>query len=289
MSSVFSSWKNLRRTPYQSLTALFVVITTFFMVFVLSTFLYLGNQILNYFETRPQILVFFDAAVTDAEATAQAQLLGTLDQVEEIVITGKTDAYAAYQEENQDEPLLLELLTPDLFPVSFSVTAKTPAGLAQISQEIAKLDGIDTIDYRQDVIQEFLGWTNLIRNVGLATCALFAIQFILVIMVVTAMKVASRRRSINIMSILGAGSLTIKGTFIREGMWLGLIGSLIAFGLNYALVYYLTPAINDFLGEIQILPLSLQFLSIQAGVGCLSAVLLAGFSAWLATTRLIKK
>lgn len=289
MSSVFSSWKNLRRTPYQSLTALFVVITTFFMVFVLSTFLYLGNQILTYFETRPQILVFFDASVTDAEATAQAQLLGTLDQVEEIVITGKSDAYNTYKEENQDEPLLLELLTPDLFPVSFSVTAKTPAGLEQISQEIKKLDGIDTIDYRQDVINEFLSWTNLIRNVGLATCALFAIQFVLVIMVVTAMKVASRRRSINIMSILGAHSLTIKGTFIREGMWLGLIGSLIAFGLNYALIIYLTPTINSFLGEIQVLPLDTQFLCIQAGVGCVIAVLLAGFSAWLATTRLIKK
>lgn len=289
MSTVFSSWKNLRRTPYQSLTALMVVITTFFMVFVFSTFLHLGDKILNYFETRPQILVFFKTEVTDEQATAEAELLSKLEQVETVTITGKNDAFISYKEENQDEPLLLELLTPDLFPVSLSVNAKTPAGLNQIRQEIEKLNGIDTVDYRQDVIEEFLGWTNLIRNIGLFTCALFAVQFILVIMVITGMKVASRRRSINIMSILGANRSTIKGTFIRESMWLGLVGSLIAFGLSYLLLAYATPAISNFLGEIEILPLTWQFLLIQAAAGCLGAVLLAAFSAWLSTTRLIKK
>ncbi|MDO5561263.1 MAG: permease-like cell division protein FtsX [bacterium] len=289
MSTVFSSWKNLRRTPYQSLTALMVVITTFFMVFVFSTFLHLGNKILNYFETRPQILVFFKTEVTDEQATAEAELLSKLEQVETVTITGKNDAFISYKEENQDEPLLLELLTPDLFPVSLSVNAKTPEGLSQIRQEIEKLDGIDTVDYRQDVIEEFLGWTNLIRNIGLFTCALFAMQFILVIMVITGMKVASRRRSINIMSILGANRSTIKGTFIRESMWLGLVGSLIAFGLSYLLLWYATPAISGFLGEIQVLPLTWQFLLIQAVAGCLGAVFLAAFSAWLSTTRLIKK
>lgn len=289
MSAVFSSWKNLRRTPYQSLTALMVVITTFFMVFVFSTVLYLGNQILNYFETRPQILVFFKTEVTDEQATAEAQLLSQLDQVETVTIIGKSDAFASYKKENQDEPLLLELLTPDLFPVSLSVNAKSPEGLNQIRQEIEKLDGIDTVDYRQDVIEEFLGWTNLIRNVGLAACALFAIQFILVIMVITGMKVANRRRSINIMSILGANRSTIKGTFIRESMWLGLIGSLFAFGLSYLLLWYVTPAVSNFLGDIKVLPLSWQFLTLQAAAGCLGAVLLAAFSAWLSTTRLIKK
>ncbi|NCB49046.1 MAG: hypothetical protein EOM55_05500, partial [Clostridia bacterium] len=113
MSAVFSSWKNLRRTPYQSLTALLVVMTTFFMVFVFSTFLHLGNKVLHYFETRPQILVFFKTSVTDAQASEEAKLLATLDQVDGVKITGKTDAFNLYKEENANEPLLLELLTPD--------------------------------------------------------------------------------------------------------------------------------------------------------------------------------
>ncbi len=289
MSAVFSSWKNLRRTPYQSLTALFVVMTTFFMVFVFSTFLQLGNKVLNYFETRPQILVFFKTDVTDAEASEEAKLLATLDQVDGIKITGKTDAFNLYKEENAGEPLLLELLTPDLFPVSLSVSAKTPEGLEKIRQEISKLDGIDSVDYREDVINEFLNWTNLVRNIGLAVCALFAVQFVLVIVVITGMKVSGRRKSINIMSILGASRAAIKGTFIRESMILGLIGSLIAFGGNYLLLYYAAPAINAFLGEMNVLPLTWQFIVAQAAGGCLGAMALAAFSAWLATTRLIRK
>lgn len=289
MTAVFSSWKNLRRTPYQSLTALLVVMTTFFMVFVFGTFLHLGDKVLHYFETRPQILVFFKTDVTDAQATAEANLLATLEQVDNVNIIGKSEAFASYKEENADEPLLLELLTPDLFPVSLSVSAKTPEGLAQIRQEIEKLEGVDTVDYRQDVVAEFLSWTNLIRNIGYAVCALFAVQFVLVIMVITGMKVSSRRRSINIMSILGASRWTIKKTFIHEGMILGFFGSLVAFGLNYGLLIYITPKLTAFLGEIQVLPLSWQYLCAQAVVGCGAAALLAAFSAWLATTRLIRK
>ncbi len=291
MSNVFSSWKNLRRAPYQSLTALLVVITTFFVVFILSTFLYLGNQVLKYFETRPQILVFFETTVTDAEATAQAQLLRTLSQVNDVRIIGKSEAHQNYLAQHQDDQLLRELLheNENMFPVSLSITAKTPAGLDQIRQEIEKLDGVETIDYRQDVIKAFLSWTDLLRKIGFAICGLFTVQFVLVIMVITAMKVSGRRRSINIMSILGASGFTIKGTFIREGMWLGFIGSLIAFLLNYGLLLYLTPTINSFLGEIKVLPLSFNFLILQVSLGSILAIMLAGFSAWLATTRLIKK
>ncbi len=289
MSSVFSSWKSLRRTPYQNLTALLVVITTFFMVFIFSTFLHVGDKILNYFETRPQILVFFETEVTDAEATAQADLLRKLSQVEAVTVVGKSEAFQTYKEENADEPLLLELLTPDLFPVSLTISAKDPAGLEQIRQEIEKLDHVDTIDYREDVVNEFLSWTNLIRNIGLSVCGLFAVQFILVIMVITGMKVSGRRRSINIMSVLGANRWSIKGIFIREGMILGLIGSVIAFGLSWLTIYYATPMITNFLGEIEVLPLAWQFLVMQGTIGALGAMLLAAFSAWLATTRLIRK
>ncbi len=288
-SIVFSSWKNLRRTPYQSMTALFVVITTFFMVFAFSTAVVVGEIVLNYFETRPQILIFFKPEVTDAQASAEAELLATLDQVENVEIIGKSQAYESYSQENADEPLLLELLSPELFPASLSVSAKSPEGLTQIRTEVEKLNGVDTVDYREDVINEFLSWTNLIRNIGIGVCAIFAIQFVLVIMVITGMKVSSRRKSINIMSILGATRGTIKGPFVREGIILGFFGSLIAFGINYGLLWYLTPTINNFLGEIAVLPLAWEFLAIQAGAGILGAMILAGFSAWMATTRLIRK
>jgi cell division transport system permease protein len=289
MNSAFSSWKNLRRAPYQSLTALMVVITTFFMVYIFSTTLYFGEKILNFFETRPQILLFFRPEISDTEAGAAASLLSQLDYVDQIQIISKNEAFANYQSANQDEPLLIELLTADLFPASLSITATSPEGLEKISTEIGKLDGVDEVDYRRDVINQFLRWTQLIRNVGLAACTLFTIQFILVIMVITSMKVATRRRNINIMSVLGVNRHAIKGTFIRESMWLGLIGSLIAFGLAQVLLYYLSPALINFLGDIQVLPLAWEFLAIQVAIGSVFAAFLAAFSAWMATTRLIKK
>lgn len=289
MSTVFSSWKNLRRTPYQSLTALLVVITTFFMVYLFTTFLYFGEKILSHFETRPQILVFFNTEVSDAEATKTAKLIAELDYVSSVEAILKEEAMASYIEEVANQPILTELLTPELFPVSLKITARTPEGLELVRQEIEKVDGIDEIDYRKDVIDQFLVWTNLLRDIGLAACLLFTIQFVLVIMIITGMKVVSRRRSINIMSILGAWKSSIKGPFIREGMWLGFLGSLIAFGLTQLALYYISPAIIAFVGEIKVLPLPSDYLLIQVVAGSIASSVLAGLAAWVATTRLIKK
>ena len=289
MTSPFSSWKNLRRTPYQSFVALLVVITTFFMVYSFTTIMYISEEVLHYFETRPQILVFFETKVTDAEATAAADLIKQLDYVDEVKITGKSDAFAAYQQANQDEPLLLSLLTPELFPASLSISANSPEALDKIRTEIDKLDGVDEVDYRQDVVAEFLRWTKLVRNISLGINGLFVVQFVLVILVVTAMKVVNRRRTINIMRLLGASFASVRWMFVREAMILGIVGSVIAFGLSYAVYAYAEPLIADFIGEAMKLPLRFDFFIYQVLCGSLASGVMAGLAAWLSANKLVKK
>lgn len=289
MNNVFSSWTNLRRTPYQSFTALLVVITTFLVIYLFSTLVYVGHQVITYFETRPPILVFFATKVSDEQAASAAATIKQLAYVDEVVVTTKNEAFEIYKSENKDEPLLLELLTAELFPASLSITATSPQGLEKIREQLNKIADIDKIDYREDAVSAFLHWTAMIRNAGLLVCGLFTGQFVLVIMVITSMKVANRRRNINIMSLLGTPRSTIRGVFIRESMWLGCFGSLLSFAIVHGGLYYFQPQINSFLGEIKVLPLSGEFLLIQAGVGMLTAACLASFSAWVAVSRLIKK
>ncbi len=289
MSSVFSSWGNIRQTPFQSMAALMVVITTFFLVYTLTDFLYIGNTVLQYFEAQPEILVFYDVTVSDAQATADAQLIEKLDYVESVTITGKTDAYENYKTANANEPLLLGLLNPELFPASLSIKATSPEGLDKVYAELEKLDGIDEIDYHEDVIDEFLNWTSALRHESLIIVAVFTIQYILVIQVITGMKVAARRRTLNIMSTLGASRAAIKWTFIREAMWIGIVGSLIAFGISYGIFAYIQPVLKSFFGEIPVFPLPAHFFLYQALAGTSIAAFLAAFAAWLSSGRLIKK
>lgn len=289
MSSVFSSWGNIRQTPFQSIAALMVVITTFFLIYTLTEFLYIGNKVLHYFEAQPEILVFYDVAVSDAQATADAQLIEKLDYVESVTITGKTDAFENYKAANADEPLLLGLLNPELFPVSLSIKATSPEGLDKVYAELEKLDGIDEIDYHEDVIDEFLNWTNALRHESTMIFIVFTVQYVLVIQVITGMKIASRRRTLNIMSTLGASRSSIKWTFIREAMWIGVTGSLIAFGISYGIFVYIQPMLAEFFGDIPVFPLPAHFFLYQALAGTILAAFLAAFAAWISSGRLIKK
>ena len=78
-------------------------------------------------------------------------MIEQLSYVDKVVLTKKTDALAIYKEENQDEPLLVELLTSDLFPASLSITATSPEGLEKIREELNKIEGIEVAD-RKSVV-----------------------------------------------------------------------------------------------------------------------------------------
>ena len=69
------AWKNIRRSPYQAISAITVLTVTFFIaqLFVLLT---LGSQkILNYFETKPQISAYFTDETTESQILTYKHIL----------------------------------------------------------------------------------------------------------------------------------------------------------------------------------------------------------------------
>ena len=48
----------IRRSPYQSVMALLVITVTFFVGYIFSLFVLGTDTILNFFETRPQVIAF---------------------------------------------------------------------------------------------------------------------------------------------------------------------------------------------------------------------------------------
>jgi cell division transport system permease protein len=279
---------NVRRSPYQTLAVMLLVSITFFVGYVFSLFLYSAEQVLRYFETRPQVTAFFEINTEQASIDQLAQIMQEKSYVNGVKVISKEDALKIYQEDNKDDPLQLELVTADILPASIEVSSKDVDSLAQIRQDLEGAEHIEEVVYQKDVIEQLQSWTRSIRMVGIGSVIILALTSLLLIIIVTGLKVVSRRRTIQIMRIIGASRWYVRAPFVYEGMLYGMCGSLFGWAGMYLGLMYATPWLRNFLGSVPLFPLPLQFFAVQAGIGTLIGILLGMLASSFATQRMMR-
>ncbi len=289
MKHLTTALTNIRRSPYQTLAVMLLVSITFFVGYVFSLFLYSANHILRYFETRPQVTAFFKVDADPALITRLETTIKSKSYVEKVTVISKEKALQIYQEDNKKDPLLLELVTADILPASIEVTSNDPTALPQIKKDLEGAEGIDEVVYQQEIIDKLQAWTRSIRYVGIGSVILLGTTSLLLIVIITGLKVVSKRRAIQIVRIIGASKWYVRAPFVYEGIIYGLAGSIIGWGGMYLGLLYATPWLTNFLGSVPLLPLPLSFFAIQAGIGTASGIFLGAVASSFATQRMMRQ
>lgn len=289
MNSLATALATIRRSPYQALVSILMVSVTFFVAYLFSFFIAGANEVLNYFETQPQIIAFFELETPSSSIESLKKKMEDQWYVDSVKIVTQEQALAIYQEDNKADPLLLELVTADILPASIEVAATDLNSLVLVKEELEKSPDIEDVVYQEDIVKTLGSWTQSVRLVGLGAIITLGTISFLVIMIIVAMKAAHKRNTIKIMRFIGATTWYIKVPFLVEGMLYGLVGSVLGFGATMAALMYSSPWVAEFLGDVRIFPIPPEFLALQIGVGTLSGVALGGFAGLLAVQRLIKQ
>lgn len=267
------TWKHIRRSPYQSLAAVAVLSITFFVASIFSLVTLGSQQVLRYFETRPQVTAFFKDNTDLSTINNLKQQLETQEFVDSVKYVSKEEALSIYREQNKNDPLLLEMVTADILPASLEVSGISAEVLPQIADILSGDPVIEEVVYQKDVIETLRSWARAIRLAGLALVAVLVATSILTIGVLIGISIANHRREIEVLHLFGANQWYIKKPFILEGALYGVIGAFIAWGLNYVLLLYATPFLVSFLGTIPLLPVPVTFM-----LAFLAALILLGAS-----------
>src|SRR5437016_5931427 len=110
MKQVKTSWKHIRRNPYQALAAICIMTLTFLAISVFAFIVFGSSVVIQYFESRPQVTAFFkdEAQQSDIDSLKQSiQQTGTVAKMHYI---SKQEALQRYKDQNKKDPLLLELV-----------------------------------------------------------------------------------------------------------------------------------------------------------------------------------
>lgn len=281
-------WTHMRRSPYQALAATLIMFLTFFLatVFVLTAG---GFQVvLRYFETRPQVTAFLkDETTLEQMDTIKARVAQT-GKVKEIKYISKEEALAIYREQNKNDPLLLEMVTANILPASLEVATKEISFLPEVAQILKSEPGVEEVVFQEDIVRSLHNWTSTLRKIGIGLIGALGLVSLLIILVIIGMKITLRKEEIEILQLIGASPWYIRAPFIFEGMFYGIVGAILAWGIGYLLLLYATPFIVKFLSGIPILPVPIFFMLSLLGIEILAGIVIGSLGSLLAVKRYLK-
>ncbi len=291
MTKIQNALKHIRRSPYQALAATMVIFLTFFVISIF-TLISLGSfKILQYFEKAPQVIGFFEKGkdLSNEEIASIKIKLEETGKMASFKYVSTKEAEAIYREKNKDDPLLLELVNYKILPPSIEISAIKIDYLAQLKEVLEKQPKVQEVVFYEDVVQVLTSWVRNIRIVGLAIIGYLLIQSILVITTITAMKILRKREEIKIMKLIGASKSFITWPFVIEGALYGLMGSFAGWGISYIALLYATPFLVNWLGEIQLLPVSFMVMLIILGGELVLGALIGILSSFFAVVRFLRR
>src|SRR3989344_4530579 len=297
MKEVFTS---IRRTPYQSLAAFFILFFTLFMstvLFIALSFLY---GLLGYVETRPQVTVYFQTTYSDDGIFKVRDKLMNSGKVQSIKYVSKQEAFKIYKELNKDNPLLLEMVSSDILPASLEIFAKRPVYLTQLADFLKKEPGVDEVNFQKDILDRLLTLTDILRKTTVIFFIFLIFVSILVLTTTMLFKIALKKDEIELLRLLGASKFYIKKPFLIESVLFGITASIGSFFLILILIFSLKPffdsylrdisqlSISVFVGILTVWPINLIFLSLAFLLSLLFGVSIAVFATLLATQKYLK-
>jgi cell division transport system permease protein len=293
---------NIRRSPYQALSAIFIVSLTIFIVGIFGLVTVASQVILNNFETKPQIIAYLKDGHTSDQVGSLLSSLNSTAGVKKAVYISKQDALELYKKSVGNDPVLLGtvtdwgIVTADILPASVEITAQNPESFKNIAATLERSDiisltpqGKKEIDYPQDVITELTKWTNAIRIGGLVLVIALTLVAILTIMTIISMKISSRRSEISTFKLLGAKNFYIIKPYLQESIIYGLSGAVIGWLGCFVTVLYSTPFLAPRIGSIISFPIPFLFMIILFGALVVFGLIISFLGSLFAATRFVNR
>ncbi len=203
------------------------------MVFILITINMAG--FIEKTREEHRVYVYLENGIgKEASREIQLRLFG-MKQVEEVVFVSREEALAAFRKDLGDNSDILDAIEENPLPDEYRVKLKpehiTSAFMEKMTAEIEGWKGVEEARYGKRWLKK---GEKLVRGFYLIDLFLGLIIFLSVIFVISntvRLTVLSRRRTIDVMKLVGATNAYIQIPFIIEGALQGIAASLLAVGL----------------------------------------------------------
>jgi len=278
--AVASLWRG-RRSGFLSMTTIGLAL------FVLGGFLLttanlqrLGDE----WSRSAEMSVYLNDNASDAQRSAIEGLLAPGSLIVGAEYVSKAQALDRFKQTFADLATTAGTLDTNPLPASFEVRLQpqsgTSPGIDELAQRLRTTAGVADVRYDRQWLERLTSIIRIVRAVGLSLAGVLIVAAALTVATVVRLALHARRDELEIMQLVGAPEVYIRGPFIFEGVLQGGVGAIFALVL-LSVIYlvlrgpYLVPlaaAIN--FSSVSFLSFGLCLLLLLGGmlVGCLGGL-----------------
>jgi len=251
------AFASFKKNWIMTIAAITTVALTLFIVGVFFLVAIFGNAALKKIESMVGVVeIFIKDTATPQDIESFQVKVNKWSEVGDLQYVSKEEAWKRLKEDLKDSPEMLEAVSGNPLPASLRIKLKDPHDVNDIvkrlekDKDITKIvdDADQDIKYGKGVTTRLFTVTYVLRIGGIAI--IFILCFASLVLIVNTIRLAifARRKEVAIMKLVGASNWFIRWPFLLEGIYEGLLGSLIV-----ALILFLvkTPLIEWLVGFLR--------------------------------------
>lgn len=191
------------------------------------------NEMIADLESENEVVAFIDENLTEEEARAIEPLIEAVPNVAGAEFMSRAEAMENFQEDY--DPELFDSLDESAFRHRYIIHLTDISLTAQTKTDLEAVDGVADVNAHLDYAQDFITARNIVSIVSLALIVILIIVSFFIMTNTIKLATFTRREEIAIMRMVGASNGFIRCPFIVEGLVLGVLGSLLAFIIEWGL------------------------------------------------------
>ena len=249
---LIESLKSLKRNGWMTVAAVSSVTITLSLVAIFASVILNTAKLASDISNNVRIVVYMRKDIADNSKTIVKEgqtvknndyhkiydALTPMDHVSKVTYSSKEEQYEKLTETMGSEWKVFEGDSNPLYD-AYIVDTTEHKYVDSVAAEAKKLEGVSEVQDGGANTQKLFALSDFIRVWGLVGAGLLIFIAVFLISNTIRITIISRSREIQIMRLVGAKNSYIRGPFLFEGAWIGLLGSvlpvvLVYFGYNMA-------------------------------------------------------
>lgn len=240
--NIRDSFKSVFRNFSLSLASISCITITLIVVAIFVILTFNVNNFTTLVEKDVTIVAFLDVDITQENIKVVEKKIADIDEVDNYIFQSKQEISEEMMASSETFKNIMKEWTEDDNPLqdTFLVKVKDINDIADVAKRIKKMDGVSIVKYGEGMVEQLISIFEVVRKICMGTVIALVLVTAFLISNTIKITIFSRRREIEIMRLVGASNINIKIPFIFEGLFLGIMGSIlpiIATVYGYNLLY----------------------------------------------------
>ncbi len=185
-------------------------------------------------ESQNEMVVYLYDETTRQQADSMSVEIEAMEGVQEVRYVSKEEALEEQKDWLGEDGSLLDGLEDDNpLPASLRVTLLDLGRLSEIEARCKSMAGVESVSSPTYLAETLTGVERTLTVLAAIIIGILLLTSLVVIGNTVRLTVFSRRREINIMKYVGATNGFIRLPFVVEGMVIGLVAAVLAFGVLF--------------------------------------------------------